>query len=85
MSAGGKLSSFLFTVAAQAGDAPALAQNLFWEVNDISAALGHLQDYVLERAAVPRERGAMILLEHLQDPLVTAMVSMESIIAGIND
>lgn len=65
LAAGSKVTSLLFTVITKCKDSPALAPSIVWEVADISAALGHLQGFLLGRTNAAAERGNLILLEQL--------------------
>jgi hypothetical protein len=87
LAAGGKLTTCLFDIANKINEAPSLAQSLLWEVADISAALGHIQKYVLGTKAITSERGALILLEHVFTSLtgcVATYSDLQTILDGLN-
>ncbi|KAF5599874.1 CAMK CAMKL KIN4 kinase [Fusarium pseudoanthophilum] len=87
LGAGAKITSCLWTFAANARDAPQLARHLVVEVADITAALGSLQVYVCGQAHAPGERGALILLEHVLTTLtgcVTTFSDLQSLMDQLN-
>ncbi|KAF5554720.1 nicotinamide mononucleotide permease [Fusarium napiforme] len=87
LGAGAKITSCLWTFAANARDAPQLARHLVVEVADITAALGSLQVYVCEQAQAPGGRGALILLEHVLTTLtgcVTTFSDLQSLMDQLN-
>ncbi|KAI1108996.1 hypothetical protein F5Y14DRAFT_54881 [Nemania sp. NC0429] len=87
LAAGGKVTSLLFTVVGRCKDAPTLARSILFEVADISAALGHLQNYIIDRTNVTSERGSLIMLDQLLTILtgcVTTYSDIQFILMGLN-
>lgn len=84
LAAGGKVSSLLVTVVTKGRDAANLAQSLLREVSDISAALGHLQSYILQRISVPPARGSLILLEHILTSLTGCVTTYSDLQATLD-
>jgi hypothetical protein len=85
LGAGAKISSLLFTVVSNVRDAPSSAQNLLWEMTDISTALSLLQAYLDGRTQPPSERGALILLEHVLATLTGCVTTYSDLQAVLND
>ena len=87
LAAGGKVTSLLFAIITSCKDSPELARSIMWEVADISAALGHLQDFVGGRTAATSERGSLILLDQLLTTLtgcVTTYSDLQSMLVRLN-
>ncbi|RYP69675.1 hypothetical protein DL771_005954 [Monosporascus sp. 5C6A] len=84
LAAGSKVTSLLFTVMTKASEAPSLAQSLFWEVADISAALARVQEYVLGRQEIQRKRGSLILLEHVLTSLTGCVSTFSDLQANLD-
>ncbi|KAI0505200.1 hypothetical protein F5B22DRAFT_533052 [Xylaria bambusicola] len=87
LAAGGKVTSLLFTVISKCQDSPALARGILFEVADISAALGQLQDYLSNRLKANSERGNLIMLDQLLTTLtgcVTTYSDIQFILTGLN-
>ncbi|KAI1278225.1 hypothetical protein F5Y07DRAFT_361115 [Xylaria sp. FL0933] len=87
LAAGGKVTSLLFTVITKCKDSPSLARSILFEVADISAALGQLQDFLIDRTKATPERGNLILLDQLLTTLtgcVTTYSDIQFILTGMN-
>ncbi|KAI3333740.1 hypothetical protein F4824DRAFT_232537 [Ustulina deusta] len=87
LAAGGKVTTLLFTVITKCKDSPTLARSILFEVADISAALGHLQDFLGDRTKATSERGNLILLDQLLTTLtgcVTTYSDLQFILTGLN-
>ncbi|KPM44874.1 hypothetical protein AK830_g1594 [Neonectria ditissima] len=87
LAAGGKVTALLFAIITSCKDSPDLARSIMWEVADISAALGHLQDFVGGRKAATSERGSLILLDQLLTTLtgcVTTYSDLQSMLKGLS-
>lgn len=87
LAAGGKATNLLFTVISKCKDSPKVAQSLLWEVADLSAALGHLQEFIGGRARGLPERGNLILLDQLLTTLtgcVTTYSDLQFILDSLN-
>lgn len=79
--------ALLSTVVTKYKDSPALAQRILFEVADISAALGQLQDFVVNRTKTASERGSLILLDQLLTTLtgcVTTYSDIQLVLTGLN-
>jgi hypothetical protein len=85
LAAGGKIISLLSKVTSVT-DAPVLAREALTELNDISTALQHLQDFVTGATVVPAERRQHVFLEHLVASLtgcVTTYSELEKIVDSL--
>ncbi|KAJ3559919.1 hypothetical protein NPX13_g9473 [Xylaria arbuscula] len=78
LAAGGKVTSLLFTVITKWRDSPALARSILFEVADISAALGQLQEYLSNRLQASAERGGLIMWMRQEDQLNTLVQRLQS-------
>ncbi|KAI1423152.1 hypothetical protein F5Y12DRAFT_716661 [Xylaria sp. FL1777] len=79
LAAGGQVTSLLFTVITKCKDSPTLARSILFEVADISAALGHLQDFISDRTKATSERGNLILLDQLLTTLTGCVTTYSDI------
>ncbi|KAI1366498.1 hypothetical protein F5Y08DRAFT_133729 [Xylaria arbuscula] len=87
LAAGGKMTSLLFTVITKWRDSPALARSILFEVADISAALGQLQEYLSNRLQASAERGSLIMFDQLLTTLtgcVTTYSDIQFILTALN-
>lgn len=87
LTAGGKVTALLFTIISKCKESPNLAQSILFEVADISAALGHLQDFLVDRTNAATERRNLILLDQLLTTLtgcVTTYSDIQFILMGLN-
>ncbi|KAI1121242.1 hypothetical protein F5Y10DRAFT_256717 [Nemania abortiva] len=87
LAAGSKVTSLLFTVITRCKASSALARSILFEVADISAALGHLQDFISNRRKAAAERGNLILLDQLLTTLtgcVTTYSDLQFTLDGLN-
>ncbi|KAI0430749.1 hypothetical protein F5Y09DRAFT_306787 [Xylaria sp. FL1042] len=87
LAAGGKVTSLLFTVITKCKDSPNLARSILFEVADVSAVLGQLQDFLIDRTKAASERGNLILLEQLLITLtgcVTTYSDIQFILTSLN-
>ncbi len=87
ISAGVKISTTLYEFTTSIEDVPRLAKDVIIEMNDLTAALGHIQTYVLGAAKASPARASLILLEHVLVTLtgcVTTYSDLEDVIRGLN-
>ena len=82
--AGTSIVSALTSIIDGVKDAPKLAQSLVWEVNDITAALGTLQGYVIHEIAVAPARGSLILLEQVLASLTGCVMTYSDLQAVLD-
>ncbi|WXC48166.1 hypothetical protein QX201_007881 [Fusarium graminearum] len=87
LSAGAKITSILVSFTNNVQDSPKLAQHLITEIADITAAISALQSYITGIAQIPKERGALVLLENVLTSLTGCVVTysdLQTIIDNLN-
>src|SRR4051812_33586490 len=87
LAVGGKVTSLFSTIITKCRDSPVLAQSIIWEVSDISAALGQLQEFVIGRTKVAIQRGSLIQVDQLLTTLtgcVTTYSELQIVIDSLN-
>ncbi|KAJ3559655.1 hypothetical protein NPX13_g9505 [Xylaria arbuscula] len=72
---GGKLVPALWSILDKADNIPSFVQSLLQEVNDISAILSQLENYIQNRLAISQERGVMIPLKHVVASLTGCVIT----------
>ncbi|KAJ0107714.1 hypothetical protein J7T55_010321 [Diaporthe amygdali] len=85
LAAGAKITNAVTKAVMGVSNAPGLAKQILQEIDDITAALGFIQNYLHRRADASTERENLILLEHILITLTGCVTTYSDLQIKVDD